>query len=96
MVEKARVTELFLYADDLKIYDEIESVDAELLQQDMDRLYDWTRYSLLRFHPNKCVAMRIMSKSNKLDVKEYYNMGEIRLKTVDREEDLGVIFDVTH
>ena len=44
MVEKAGLTELFLYADDLKIYNEIESVeDAELLQQDLDRLYDWTR-----------------------------------------------------
>ena len=39
MVEKAGSTELFLYADDLKIYNEIESVeDAQLLQQDLDRL----------------------------------------------------------
>ena len=46
----------------LKIYNGIESVeDVQLLQQDLDRLYDWTRYSLLRFHPDKCVAMRIMS-----------------------------------
>ena len=40
MVEKAGSTYLFLYAEDLKIYNEIESVDAELLQQDLDRLYD--------------------------------------------------------
>ena len=94
MVEKAGSTELFLYADDLKIYNEIKSVeDAELLQQDLDRLYDWTRYSLLRFHPDKCVTMRIMSKTKKLDVKEYYNMDETKLKTVDREEDLGIIID---
>ena len=94
MVEKAGSTELFLYADDLKIYNEIKSVeDAELLQQDLDRLYDWTRYSLLRFHPDKCVTMRIMSKTKKLDVKEYYNMDETKLKTVYREEDLGIIFD---
>ena len=78
----------------MKIYNEIESVEvAQLLHRDLDRLYDWTRYSLLRFHPDKCVAMRIMSKSKKLDVKEYYNMEETRLKTVDREEDLGVISD---
>ena len=94
MVEKAGSTELFLYADDLKIYNEIKSVeDAELLQQDLDRLYDWTRYSLLRFHPDKCVTMRIMSKTKKLDVKEYNNMDETKLKTVYREEGLGIIFD---
>ena len=94
MVEKTGSTELFLYAIDLKIYNEIKSVeDAELLQQDLDRLYDWTRYSLLRFHPDKCVTMRIMSKTKKLNVKEYYNMDETKLKTVYREEDLGIIFD---
>ena len=39
------------------------------------------------------VTLRIMSKSKKLHVKEYYNKDETRLKTVDREEDFGVIFD---
>ena len=37
--------------------------------------------------------MRIMSKSKRLYVKDYYNMDETRLKTGDREEDLGIIFD---
>ena len=37
--------------------------------------------------------MRIMLKTKKLDVKEYYNMDETKLKTVYREEDLGIIFD---
>ena len=46
MVEKAGSRELFLYADDLKVYSEIESVeDVQLLQQDLDRLYDWTTFS---------------------------------------------------
>ena len=50
MVEKAGSTELFLYAVDLMICNEIESVeDANILQQALDKLYDWTRYSPLRF-----------------------------------------------
>ena len=37
--------------------------------------------------------MRIMVKSMKLEVKEYYNRDVIRVKTVDREQDLGIISD---
>ena len=34
-----------------------------------------------------------LTKSKKLDVTEYNNLEETRLKTVDREEDFGIIFD---
>ena len=94
MVEKAGKSELFLYADDLKIFKEIKSEeDSEILQQDLDRLYDWSQYSLLRFHPDKCVVMRICSNAKKLSVNPYYDMDAIRLKVVESEKDLGVIFD---
>ena len=64
MIDKTGSLDLFLYADDLKIYNEINTdEDVEALQQDLDRLYDWTQYSLLKFHPGKCVAMRLKSKS---------------------------------
>lgn len=60
LVEKATTDKLYLYADDLKVFNEICSTeDAERLQSDIDRLYDWTQYSLLKFYPDKRVVMRI-------------------------------------
>ena len=93
LVDKSGKSELFLYADDLKIYKEISSEeDAEALQQDLDRLYDWTKYSFLRFHPDKCVVMRYMMSSRNTSIKSFYNMDETRLKIVTSEKDLGILF----
>ena len=96
MIEKAGNTDIFLYADDLKIYKEIASEeDMDKLQEDLDRLYDWTRYSLLKFHPDKCEIMRLSStKSNKFkNIQGNYIMNETTLNKVDKEKDLGIIFD---
>ena len=84
-----------MYADDLKLYREIKTdEDVEILQNDLDKLYDWTQYSLLKFHPDKCVVMRIMSpRSKKLRPNALYNMDERRLKAVSAEKDLGISFN---
>ena len=65
------------------------------LQEDLDRLYDWTHYSLLKFHPDKCEIMRLSStKSNKFkNIQGNYIMDETTLNKVDKEKDLGIIFD---
>ena len=94
MIEIAGNAEMYLYADDLKLFKRIASeVEVEELQHSLDKLYDWTQYSLLKFHPNKCATMRIMSKSNKISNKTYYNLDETKLKNVMQEQDLGIIFD---
>ena len=93
LVDKSGKSELFLCADDFKIFKEISSEeDAEALQQDLDRLYDWTQYSFLRFHPDKCVVMRYMMSSRNTGIKGFYNMDETRLKIVKSEKDLGILF----
>ena len=95
MVVKAGDTNLLLYADDVKLYREIKTdEDVETLQTDLDKLYDWTQYSLLKFHPDKCVVMRLMSsRSKKLKPNALYNMDERRLKAVSEEKDLGISFN---
>ena len=95
LVEKSGHSELYLYADDLKVFKEIKSEDdIEKLQGTLDKLYDWTCYSLLRFHPDKCVKMRLSSsKSKQKKFEGNYNMDETKLKDVLVEKDLGVIFD---
>ena len=67
--------------------------DVEILQNDLDRLVDWSKYSLLRFNPEKCVVMRIKLGTKKLEVRNYYNIDETRLRIVEEEKDLGVIID---
>ena len=67
--------------------------DIESLQQDLEKLYDWSQYSLLKFHPDKCVVMRIGANQKKLATNPYYNMDATRLKIVEHEKDLGLIVD---
>ena len=43
MVEIDFVSDIYLYADDTKIFHEINSpADKEELQKDINKLYDWT------------------------------------------------------
>ena len=46
---------IYLFADDTKIYSEINKAGAKgLLQKDLDCLQKWSDTWLLKFHPNKC------------------------------------------
>ena len=72
MILKAGNAYIYLYADDLKFYREIKSgEDTELLQKDLDTLYDWSLYSLLKFHPGKCIVMRFEPSSQKNRIKSF-------------------------
>ena len=67
--------------------------DIRILQQDLRSLQKWSDKWLLRFHPDKCVVMRV-GKSN--IPKAYYKMGaadNFTLKETLTEKDLGVYFD---
>ena len=95
IIQSANCSNMYLYADDLKIFKEITSEeDTEALQLLLDKMYDWTRYSLLQFHPSKCNTMRLTTpRNNKNCAEGYYNMDETRLKTVEVEKDLGIYID---
>ena len=95
MIDKSGDANLFLYADDLKLYREIKSgEDCVTLQRDVDRLYDWTRYSLLEFHPDKCEALRLGPKKKTENLPNcYYAINDTRLKIVGKVKDLGIKFD---
>ena len=56
-------SEIFLFADDTKVFRRIES-DADILQlqNDIDNLVKWSETWLLRFHPDKCVSMTISNR----------------------------------
>ena len=75
LVDKVENSELTLYADDLKLYKEISSEkDTHDLQKDIDNLFDWTKLSLLKFHPATCEVMRIQSKWKKTAINNAYQI----------------------
>ena len=56
MVDRITDSEVFLYVDDTKVFHEISNMnDVEALQADLNNMLDWSKESLLRFHPDKCV-----------------------------------------
>ena len=98
LVDKIHGSELFMYADDVKAFKSIiTNEDISILQNDLDRMHQWSCGSLLKFHLNglpddKCVFMNICS-GRKNDCLREYTLNDIKLRTVRTEKDLGVIID---
>lgn len=67
-------------------YDE----DCIKMQEDLKKAHKWSENWLLKFHPKKCVQMRL---GNTAARKMIYKMEEKLTESVS-ENDLGVIFDV--
>ena len=58
--EVIKSSELFLFADDMKLFHAIYTEeDCTSLQQDLILAKHWTNTSLLKCHPNKCSHTRI-------------------------------------
>ena len=54
------ISGVYMYADDTKLYREIrEPRDHEILQEDLNKLSDWSDFWLLKFHPEKCFSLTI-------------------------------------
>ena len=73
---------LFLFADDCKFFREIATQeDIDIMQADLDTLFEWSQKWLLTFHPGKCVNLRItLRKDTELHV---YHQRNDDLKNVD-------------
>ena len=52
-----------LYADDNKMFRVINFDDVQMLfQNDLDKLYSWSRHNLMDFNSTKCKIIRITKK----------------------------------
>ena len=82
---------LFKFADDAKLYRLISNLtDIQLLQKDIDSLYEWSSNWLLNFSIPKCKAMHV----GKCCFDDYfYYMDNQQLPNVCQEKDLGVLVD---
>ncbi|KAK4315457.1 hypothetical protein Pmani_013373 [Petrolisthes manimaculis] len=81
---------MFLYADDTEIFKEIRKLEeCEALQEDLEKMENWSGKWLYKFHSQKCSYMRI----GNVDVQNFkYRMSK-ELKEVEVEKDLGVTID---
>ena len=100
-----KFTLVFLFADDTKLFRHIQSsADVLILQSDIQKLSAWSKKWLLRFHPDKCVAMNLGKREYVVSGYEYtldgrkieksiYSMEGQALNITDCEKDLGVHID---
>ena len=77
-----------LFADDTKIYRIIHSLnDADILQQDLNELVNWSEKWKMEFNASKCHVLHFSGKN-----KQYlYHIKGTLLKASDTEKDLGVL-----
>ena len=85
-------THIFLFADDTKVFRHVTNEhECSILQSDITKMYQWSNRWLLKFHPQKCVSMRI-GKQNNPDLNTYY-MADQNLEYSSCEKDIGVFID---
>ncbi len=88
-------SEVFLFADDTKIFRHIRSEkDREILQQDLIKLCEWSRKWLVLFHPDKCKLMIVGRKEYDTSYAMIDSDGKsVPLGTTTSEKDIGVYMD---
>ena len=83
---------VYLFADDTKIFKIIDDQnDRDTLQEDLEKLTEWSQTWLLKFHPDKCKFMHIGKNEPPSDF--HYNLMNTPLEQFQQEKDIGVIID---
>lgn len=81
-----------LFADDVKVLCEIKSeTDCTILQSAINSIEKWSGENLLPMNIKKIKSLSI-SRSRSRILNTYF-YGDIRIENVDKQRDLGVIFD---
>ena len=96
-----------LYADDTKLYNYIlNHKSAETVQEDLNKLAEWSSKMQMSFNPEKCHRMHLGSNHSKFkyflpkvnatfqnSTSTCYTLYCHNLEEVDAEKDLGVMMD---
>jgi hypothetical protein len=78
-----------LYADDCVLYKEVKTVnDAEMLQEDLNKINLWAKQWKMSFNVDKCRVMHISKKKSNIDFN--YELNNVPLKITKSERYLGV------
>ena len=79
-----------MFADDIKLYRSIRSVeDCFMLQNDINIMLDWSRHWLLSFNVSKCKVLHI----GNTPYTGNYALNGIQLELLDNYRDLGIQID---
>ena len=89
MPEEVKYSTCKLFADDCKLYGNVDSTDRNKLQQDLIDLERWSELWQLPFNSSKCKVMHFGQQKPRY---QYYLNDEM-LDETDCEKDLGVIID---
>ena len=78
-----------LYADDTKVYRNINTFDDCMsMQKTLTNMDTWTRDNNIRFNASKCKALTITRKKSPLNF--IYKLDNVELERVSTEKDVGV------
>ena len=78
-----------LYADDTKVYRNINTFDDCMsMQKTLTNMDTWTRDNNIRFNASKCKALTINRKKSPLNF--IYKLDNVELERVSTEKDVGV------
>ena len=78
-----------IFADDIKLYAIVNNDEERTsLQNDIDRLVQWSKDWLLKFNTSKCKDVHFGPETNAT-----YKMEEKNITKSDEEKDLGIIID---
>ncbi len=84
------VSKISKFADDSKLCKTVcTDDDREALQQDLDRLSEWSQQWQMKFNVDKCSVVHLGPKNIQCN----YKLGQSELKKSVKERDLGVIVD---
>ena len=81
-----------LFADDAKLYKDLQNLeDFEVIQNDIDKLCQWTIKWLMFFNVNKCKILHIVKDNPQFEYQMDDKDGNVKnLTVVNCEKDLGV------
>ena len=78
---------IWIFADDTKLARIVENQrDADEMQEDINRLWDWAERWGMKFNGEKCKVMHIGRRNQRHE----YVMNGVKLKETEEEKDLGV------
>ena len=86
---------LFLFADDTKLLQKLISTTSHNeLQDDINRLIEWSKKWELKFNTSKCKVMHFGNDiSNSYTMPDFNDEKRKKLEFITEEKDLGVIID---
>ena len=90
-------SEVYMYADDTKIYREVKTIeDQTILQSDLelDTLTKWSDVWLLKFHPEKCFHLTI-GKNEAHESNYHMIIDNVKhdMTHIEQIKDIGVVVD---